>query len=180
MGKISNLSKVINFVKKKVFLYSLSGFLALVVALIIIFGIGIYKYGWNNAAAKVATRIVPYPAIIVNGDSVTVADYQNRLDALKNYQKEYKKVDFNSEDGKKVLADIKSQITDQIKEDLIISDYALKNKMSVGDWEVDAEYTRLVDANGGEENLKTVLLKYYGWSTDEFKGQLKAKRLLKK
>lgn len=159
---------------------SLAGIIGLLIVGVTVIGFGIYKLSWNNTATKIATKVIPYPAIRANGDIVTVKDYRSQLDALKNFQREYKKVNFENEDGKKVLNTLKTDVADQLIEDLIVKDFAAKNNIILTQQDVDGEYKRLVDANGGDENLKKVLVKYYNWTVDDFKVQLQAKMLRQK
>ncbi|OIP25063.1 hypothetical protein AUK11_01310 [bacterium CG2_30_37_16] len=144
----------------------------LVIVAVGVMALGIYKYHWKNKVVDFATEVVPYPAIKVNGDTVTVKEYNDKLNAIVNFQKEAKKVDFNSTEGKKTYSDLQDKISTQLIEDLIIGQFAGTNGIKVSTEDVNNEYKRLEQANGGEAELKKVLANYYKWSIQDFKNQI--------
>lgn len=161
----------------------ISGPLVFILALIIflsVFGVGIYKRGWDDKFTQAVSKIVPYPAVLVDYRPVSYASYLNRLKAIKFYQKQFKSVDYNSQEGKQFLKDLKDQVVNQLVEDKIISWQAKKYKLTVTQEELDKEYSKLAEEAGNEEKMKEVLAKYFDWTVSDFKQELRGQMLKQK
>jgi foldase protein PrsA len=143
--------------------------------------IGYLVYGAKNetAAIKNISRVVILPAGIVDNQYITVYSYLDQLDILKNYYKEFKSTDFNSEEGKKKLTEIRGDVANRLAEDAIVSSEAAKLKVKITKKEINDEYDRLIASNGGQKSFSEILQKYYGLTLDEFKNKIFAPRLLR-
>jgi foldase protein PrsA len=154
-----------------------------VVALLLIFltTIGYLIYGQKNESSfiKNATRVLPYPASLVDSKYVTVFTYLDQLDVLKNYYKEFKKLDFNSDEGKSTLAEVRKGVMEQLNEDAIITTEAKKMGVSVSKTDLNTEFDKLVASNGGAKDFSDILKRYYGLTLDEFKQEIYAPRMLR-
>jgi len=154
------------------------------IAVALLLFVGVLSYlvysGKNDSSAvKNITRVVVIPAGIVDGNYITAYSYLDQIDILKNYYKEFKKTDFNSEDGKKVLSEIRTDVSDRLAEDAIVSSEAAKLKVTVSKKDINEEYDRLIASNGGQKSFSDILQKYYGLILDEFKTKIFAPRLLR-
>ena len=167
MAKISFKGKNL-----KITSIAIGSVLILVIVVAGVMALGIYKYHWKNKVVDFVTEVIPYPAIKVTGDTVTVKEYNNKLNAIANFQQEAKKVDFNSAEGKKTYLDLQEKISNQLIEDLVIGQFAATNGIKLTNEDVNNEYKRLEQANGGESELKKVLANYYQWSIQDFKNQI--------
>jgi foldase protein PrsA len=98
---------------------------------------------------------------------------------MKKYQAEFKKVDFKSEDGKKILAQIRKDTLDRLVEDRLVADEAKKLKVSLTNKELNDSYADLIKSNGGDKSFAEVLKKYYGLTPEEFKDEIYKSRLLR-
>lgn len=104
----------------------------------------------------------------VNGQRITVADYNKRVSAQQKYQTEFQKVDFSTNEGKKKLSDLKKKVVEQMVEEEVISQEAAKLDISVSSDEVQKEYEKMAQANKDEDKLKELYTKYYGYEKAEF------------
>lgn len=139
---------------------------------------GIYKKEWDNTFTRSFLRVVPFPAASASGGSVSFIDYLERVDVLKDYNKDFKSVDFSSEEGKKILAGIKTTTLDQLIEELVIVNEAKKANVTITKQELEDSFKDLLESNGGEEKVKENLSKYYnGMTLAEFKEQYSLKML---
>lgn len=171
---------------KKQFKLSVSNgwtILAAVVAVVLVFltsiGVMLYKYQNETTFVKGVARVVPYPATVADGKFVSMYSFLDQLDILKNYYREFKKVDFNSEDGKNKLKDLRKDVMDRLTEDAIIAAEAKKMKVSVPKKELDESFDKLVVSNGGKKDFAEILKKYYGLSIEEFKEKIYKPRALR-
>lgn len=56
-----------------------------VLALLALFGFGLYRYGWNGGVTQVVTKVLPYPAAIVEGRVIRYSEYQEDLAVLERF-----------------------------------------------------------------------------------------------
>lgn len=149
--------------------------------LVLLTTVGVLVYGEKNESAfiKSATRVLPFPAAIADGSYVTVYAYLDQLDILKSYYKEFKKLDFNSDEGKNQLTEVRGEVMDRVIEDAIISVEAKKMKVSVSKDKLNEEFDKLVASNGGEKDFSDILQKYYGLTMADFKTKIYAPTLLR-
>jgi foldase protein PrsA len=154
---------------------------AVALILILLVTIGYLVYGKKNESSfiKGVTRVLPYPASIVDGRYVTYYDNLEQLDVLKNYYSEFKKLDLNSEEGKKTISAVRVEVYDRVNEDAIIAAEAKKLKVTISKKELDEEFEKLVTSNGGTKDFSEILTKYYGLTLDKFKQIIYAPRLLR-
>lgn len=153
--------------------------LALVVVFLVTFGVLIYGAKNENGLVKGVARVIPYPASVINGRSVSVYNYLDQLDILKNYYTEFKNVDLNSDEGKKILAEIRTEVITRLEEDAIIAKEAKKMNVKVEKKDLDESFDRLVTSNGGKADFTEILNEYYGLTIDEFKKKIYTPRMLR-
>ncbi len=155
--------------------------LSLVAALVLFFtvmGVGIYAFSWEDGFTK-SVSIFPYPAAYVNGRFVLYRDYLEQLDVIKNYDQEFKKVDFKTADGKKILAQARKDTMNRLIEDAIVSSEAVKLKVTLSNKELTDKFNQLVKSNGGTTSFANVLKQYYKLTPNEFKEEIYRPRLLR-
>jgi len=157
----------------------LIGVIVAIVLWLAITAVGLYAFRWENNYALQMTKYVPYPVATVNGHFVSYYSYLENVEILKKYQKEFKKVDFKSADGKKILEEIRKQTMDRLAEDTIIKSEADKLKVKISQKELDDSYNQLIKSNGGEKSFAEVLNKYYGLTPAEFKVDIYKARLVR-
>lgn len=155
------------------------GILVLLAIIKITFGVMVYGYHNESAAIKTASRVLLFPSEVIEGKYVTVYSYLNQLDILKKYYVEFKKVDFASEDGKKKLTEIRTDVLDRIAEDAIVEKEAAKQKIKIESKTLNEEYDKLIASNGGQKNFSEILNKYYGLTIDDYKKVFFAPKLLR-
>ncbi|MEI7690432.1 MAG: peptidylprolyl isomerase [bacterium] len=142
-------------------------------------GIGLYGYRWENNYATSVTKYVPYPIAMVNGQFISYYSYLEHLNMLKNYQTNFKKVDFKTKEGKKQLETMRQETMDTLVDNKIVSAEAKKQKVKIDQKELDDSYAQLIKSNGGEKTFAEVLKKYYGVTVAEFKEDVYKDRLLR-
>ena len=172
--------KLFNFirVKKKKTL----AIIGIVSALIIFLGVnavGLYAYEWEGKYATNVTKYIPYPIAMVNNHFISYGSYLDRLNMLKDYQANFKKVDFNSAEGKKQLESMRKDVLYGLIESEIIKTEAKKQNVKITQKELDDSYAQLIKSNGGDKTFAEVLKKYYGVSINEFKTEVYKDRLLR-
>lgn len=159
---------------KKIVLFSLSIALAFIVLLGVGFGFSIYKGGKKE---KGVTRIMSrmYPAAIVNYTNwVTVNEYWDELESIENY---YNKFDPNYLSDQTNKKQLEADVLDSLIKNVVIEKEAKKAGVSVSDSELNDEYNKRIEENGGENQVKKTISESYGWTLEDYKTHLKTQLL---
>ncbi len=149
--------------------------LAGILAFILVVGLLIYKYKSDSDLVYAVSRAVPYPVQKVNGSLVSYHEYLFELRSIKHYYQNQTgsdnkpAVDFNSKECKAKLIELKKQVLDQLKVDTVTKQLIKKEKITVSEKEVKEQLDQITKAAGGEQKVKEVLTKYYGWTLADLK-----------
>jgi foldase protein PrsA len=165
--------------KRSSLTYIISGVVAAFVVFLVVMSIGIYRGGWEDNFTLGVSKVLPFPATFVNGHYVSYNDYLENLNIMKKYQTEFKKVDFKSDEGKKILSTLRKDTLDRLNEDVLVKNEAVKLKVTISKKDVDDSFNDLIKSNGGEKAFAEVLQKYYGLSVNQFKKEIYQDRLLR-
>jgi foldase protein PrsA len=160
--------------------YLLAAIIGAYLVLLAVFSIGIYRGGWSGETTRAVSSIVPFPAGWVKGQPVFYKTFLEDVDSIKHYYASAQKVDFNSKDGQTRLSFIKGQVWNQQVENRLVSSEASRRKIKVSEADVQGEYKKIADANGGEAKVKDILKKYYDWDIPEFKKRIHEQLLRQK
>ncbi len=180
MVKNSIVQKLKPETKKIIWRVSI-GFLGFYLLWALVFGIGIYGFRWDSEVAYFTSQIFPYPAAVVNYKHfVSTSEFLNDLAALKQYYKQAQGVDFASTEGRNKLKGLRKDLINQLVEEKIMRLEAKNYGITISDAEFQEEYSNIVKANGGEEQLRKQVKDYYNWTLDEFKERVKFSILQKK
>lgn len=52
---------------------------------LVVFGVGLYRYGWHGGVTQVVTKVLPYPAALVDGRPIRWSEYQEDLAVLERF-----------------------------------------------------------------------------------------------
>lgn len=180
-GKKLNL----NVSKKKAAVIG-GSILGVILLLILIFGVLIYKYKSDNRVVQVVSKVVPYPAEIVNGSWVTYSTYLFEVNSIKNYYQSQtgegggEAIDFKSKEGKERLKQLQEQVLTQMQEEAMIKQIAKEQKVTVSKKEVKEQVDQITKSAGGEEKVNEVLKKFYGWNRSDLEQKIKFQILKQK
>lgn len=173
------MKKQITDDEKKIKVSTLIYGVLVLVVIILIFG-SVLAYGTRTEigtkiAAKIAV-VVPFPAAIVDWKNVIyINDVQAKMASVeKFYQtqdlaKAGLRIDFTTEDGKKRLRIKQREIMDKMVEDKIVEILAKQRNISVSNADADKIVTQKLNEFGTADDVKSDLLKSYGWNMDDFK-----------
>jgi peptidyl-prolyl cis-trans isomerase SurA len=116
-------------------------------------------FWWSGQKDKVAAY--------VNGDAISVSDYQRNFEGMKKY-KEGQGEKFSSEDK---LKELRNETLDRLIKDIVLMQQSEANGVEVSYSEIDEKYKKIVDANtsGDENKFKDQINNLYGFSPEEYK-----------
>ncbi|MDP3995551.1 MAG: peptidylprolyl isomerase [bacterium] len=136
-----------------------------------IFGVGIYTFQWQSGAVAAASRVIPYPAIMVGWDMVPLRTYLSDFASLKRYwahQRENQNVLLGIPDE----AHMRESLVEKLIAEKIISAWADTHSISVSSQEVDAEWAQISQSETNSETIAEFIDKAYGWSPEQFKSRV--------
>lgn len=143
-----------------------------------VFGFLLYRYQWRGGVAEIVTKVLPYPAAIVNGREIRYSDFQDALTVLERF--------YASESGSAAPgsvfpdeAGLKRRVLDQLVKDRLAESLAARYGIVVTSDDVARAYdaTILDQAALGTPTGKAkasaraadTLQKMYGLTTAQFK-----------
>lgn len=132
-----------------------------------IFTYGIYRLGWHGPGTQAVLRALPYPVATVNGRAVAYAEFLDDVDTLTYFYAiqsgENPDIPVPGEE------DIRKNVMDRLVRNVILEAEAEKYGVSLTEDDIAEEFSNLVSAAGGEEELTREVRELYGWSVGEFK-----------
>lgn len=145
--------------------------------------LALYKFKSESTFIYQVTKIIPFPLARVGSDFVSYESYLFEINWYKHYYKTQQDIDFNSESGKVQLDDYRKRVSQKVINDGYVKKLAEEGDISVTNKEIDQEVEIYKSQNrlgANDDQLKTVLSDYYGWSIDDFRSTLRQKLLTQK
>jgi parvulin-like peptidyl-prolyl isomerase len=162
-------------VKISTIIYSI---LILASVIISVIGAFIYGVGIKNDTVKKIEKIIPYPAVSINGlHFITISNLNDNLESVRkfyenqDFSKVNLRVDFSTESGQKRLKIKEKEILNRMVEDKAVEIIARKKGIKVSNATVDQNLSRKIEEYGGE-NLTQNLQNLYGWTVQDFKDEV--------
>lgn len=169
--------------KHKLVIISLIIFFLAVVGFFAYSALALYKFKTESAFIYQVTKIIPFPLARVGSDFVSYESYLFEINWYKHYYETQQNIDFDSESGKVQLDDYRKRASQKVINDGYVKKLAEEKNISVTNEEINQEVEIYKSQNrlgANDEQLKTVLSDYYGWSIDDFRSTLKQKLLTQK
>jgi parvulin-like peptidyl-prolyl isomerase len=146
-------------------------------------GLSLYRFQNTSLFTYRVTQILPVPVARASGRWVSYESYLFELRRYMHYYETQQQVDFSSKDGKFQLATYKPKAMQQVVDAAYVKELASKNGVSVSDREVDDAIATLRAQNqlgSSNEELASVTRKFFGWSMNDLRRQLKQELLAQK
>lgn len=153
--------------------------LTVIVVLLATFGVLIYKFKQDSPLVYKVSQVVPYPVMRVNGEFVPYSRFLFDYNSIKQYYKSQTGsdgkplIDFNTAEGKKKLLELRKQVLEQVKSDVVTQQLIKQNKIVVTNKELNDRVDAITKQAGGKDKVNEVLKKYYGWTLADLKTKLK-------
>ncbi len=129
-----------------------------------------------NAGSKAAAGGDADVAALVNGEPVSLSDYQRATTEARNFLINDQKVDPNTAAGAEALKTMNNQVLEGLIADSLVQQYARKNNISVSDDELQKSIDALVKDMGGQDKFDESL-KSRGMTLDAFKAMQRTQLL---
>lgn len=147
-------------------------------SLVVAFGFGLYRYGWRGGVTEIVTKVLPYPAALVEGRPIRYSEYQEDLAVLERF--------YEAERGRAApgsvfptMEDLKRRVLDRLIKDKLASVLAERYGVVVTSDDVKKVYDTTIleqaslDTVGGkaraEARAAETLERLYGLRPSQFK-----------
>jgi parvulin-like peptidyl-prolyl isomerase len=142
------------------------GVLIVLILAAVIFGVGIYRFGWSGEIVAKITKVAPYPAAIVNWNMVRYSDYVDDVETLKTFfASQGEELGAAAPDEK----EMKTQVLDRLINNELSYQLAKKYGIKISKEDLDGEVKKIVDQSESQESVEQALKEQYGWGIEEFK-----------
>lgn len=158
-----NLKQLRVEIRRRWLVLTLTGIYLLVGGL---FAALIYQFGWDQSATRWAALIYPLPAARVSGEMIWLSNYYRRLKIYEHYDQRVQTEQPNllPEDP----YERKLKVLNELVQTKLLAQQAQKAGIKVSQTDINDTYKKVVDANGGADNFKKVLVDFYGLTPPEF------------
>jgi len=143
-------------------------------------GLAIYKFQSTSSFIYGVSQVIPFPIAKVGSSWVSYDSYLFELRRNIHYYQTQQGVDFSSKLGKSQLVVLKQQAMNQVIQDAIVKQLASEHGVKVTDQQVDQQIALVKQENrlgSSDRVLREVLDKYWGWSENDFRQELKQQLL---
>jgi len=146
-----------------------------ILLLLLILGVGAAIYGFQeeNRFVKAVANIVPYPLAMVDYQPLLLSDYWRELDVVLNACEQIGT-------DCQISATDREQVTNGLVREKVVERVANREGVSVTSEDVDNEFDRIVEENGGEEVFLNLLEEQFNWTVDELKERIYYDLLMRK
>jgi hypothetical protein len=153
-----------------------------VVGFIVYTALALYKFQSSSAFMYRITQVLPVPVARAGSHFVTYENYLFELRRYEHYYQTQQLVNFNSEGGKRQLETFgKPQAMNEVIQAAYVKQLASQYHVSVSNAELNDELNSLQAQNqSNNQELADVTNKFFGWSVDDLKRELKQELLARK
>jgi len=139
-------------------------FLVLAAIVLICMGLtaGVYLQPPTSGFVRAVTKVLPYPAVIVDGHSVSLADFLVEYDALVNY------FNMTAPESMPSESELSINIVDTLVNKTAIQILAKRHGITLDPAKEQTFYDEVV-AQSGEEAFTEQLKTTFGWTPEEFR-----------
>jgi parvulin-like peptidyl-prolyl isomerase len=123
-----------------------------------------------TTAATATVSSIEGSAALVNGEPITVEDYQKQIAQVEAFF-EQEGLDLESQEGQERLAQASRQVLEQMIDQVLIRQAAVEMGISISDEELEAKIQEIIEQSGGQEQFEQSL-QDTGTSYEDFRQML--------
>lgn len=140
-------------------------FLFLVLA---VWGVGVYRYNWNDPITRRMLRVVPYPAMVVEGQVVTMNEFYKQLDILTYFSDNLFAL---APKGSQALneTDKREGVTSKIVKDRLVASYLEENQVDITEEDKTRKLQEILASDLDEQQIREAVGSIYGTSLEDFR-----------
>ncbi|HET7672888.1 MAG TPA: peptidylprolyl isomerase [Candidatus Saccharimonadales bacterium] len=145
--------------------------------------LALYKAKSDSGFLYQVTKVVPFPIARIGSDFVSYESYLFEVNHYEHYYKTQQNVDFNSDSGKRQLAEFKKRALEKVINDAYVKEIAREKGINVSSKEVDERIDMIRSQNrigSSDKEFRDVLREFWDWSVNDFRRSLKQQILNEK
>ncbi len=137
-----------------------------VVVLFVLATMQVYSRPVTDGLVRTLSNVIPYPALSVNGATVSIKEFLIEYDALVQY--------FGSTEGEvpPPADQLEVMIAETLTNKMAMQQLADERGLELDDEKVDAYYQSVIAGQQSEELFVSELERTFGWTQDEFKERI--------
>lgn len=167
--------------KHRIVIVSTGLLVAALVGFFVYCGISLYKLQSSSAFMYRVTQVLPFPVARAGKSFVAYENYLFELRRYQHYYQTQQRVDFNSKSGKDQLASYKPKAMQEVVQAAYVKQLAAQNHVTVTASDLNTELDTLRAQNqSNDQELADVTNKFFGWSLDDLKREIKQELLAQK
>ena len=125
----------------------------------------VYSRPVDDGFVRTIAQVFPFPALSVNGDTVSMKEFLAEYDALKKY--------FEGQEGSTPPADqLEIAIADTLVNKMVIRQFATARGLEIDTQRVEKYYQDVLASQESEEAFVQDLTDTFGWTVEEFKSRV--------
>jgi len=138
---------------------------AIILAIFVIGLIGIYGANSTNFVFSSLSRIIPYPAVIVNWEPVSYYEYCESINTIKRFDELQEELSFSD-------SEISENVTTRLITNKILDQIAREQDVKVFDYEIEKEFQSAVGISEDEKDVEKNIKELFGWNIEEYKNNV--------
>jgi hypothetical protein len=167
--------------KHRIVIISTTLIILAVVGFFIYTSLALYRFQSSSAFIYRVTQVLPFPVAKAGKHYVAYENYLFELRRYEHYYQTQQRVDFNSKDGKRQLDRYKPVAMNEVVQAAYVKQLAAQQHVSVSNVELNDELDSLRAQNhSSSQELADVTNKFFGWSVDDLKREIKQELLAQK
>lgn len=169
--------------KRKIVIISSALLVVAVVGFLAFTLLSLYKFQSTSTLTYRVTQLIPFPIARADGRFVSYESYLFQLRRYMHYYETQQQVNFSDKSGKEQLETQKPKALQQVVQAAYVKELADKHHISVSDAEVNREVDLLraqSQLTNSDKELESVIQRFYGWSLNDLKREIKQNLLEEK
>jgi hypothetical protein len=134
----------------------------IIVVVVFLFGVlGIHVFKSTNIVFRGLSKVIPYPAMVVDWDFVGYGEYADNVVTMRKYLSNEDQATI-SEDG------IRARVLERLIANAVLEDMARERDIKVFDYEVEKEFQQAIEGLDVETEIEKDIERLFGWSIEEY------------
>lgn len=146
--------------------WTIAGFL---IAIVVVFGVGLYAFDWNDQVTNRVISVIPYPAARVGNHVVTYRDFRDDIETLHHY---YSNQSVSTSGSLPSDAQIEELVLNRLIRDYQTKLLARERGIVVTSADVESRFQQLVTEAGSIDTIEKTLTELYAWDVPTFKSKV--------
>jgi parvulin-like peptidyl-prolyl isomerase len=167
--------------KHRIVIISTTLLVLALVGFFVYIGLALYKFQSSSSFVYRVTQVLPFQVARAGTHFVSYENYLFELRRYQHYYQSQQRVDFTSKDGQRQLETYKPRALKQVIDAAYVKQIAAQKHVSVTNAEFNDELDSLRAQNhSSDQELADVTNKFFGWSLDDLKREIKQEMLAQK